>query len=44
MIRDELFEKFIRTGKIEDYLRYKNKLKENGEDSGTGTRSSTKNN
>ena len=44
MIRDELFEKFMRTGKIEDYLRYKYKLKESGEDSGIGTRSSTKNN
>lgn len=44
MIRNKLFDEFVRTGKIEDYLRYKNKLKESGEESGTGTRSSTKNN
>lgn len=44
MFNDELFEKFVKTGKIEDYLRYKKNLKDNGEESGTRKRSSIKDN
>lgn len=40
----KLFEDFIRTGKIEDYLKYKKQLKEDGEESGTRTRNCIKNN
>ena len=40
----ELFNKFVKSGKIEDYLRYRKKLEEDGEESGTRTRNSTKNN
>lgn len=44
MRKNSLFDKFVKTGKIEDYLLYRKKLKEDGENSGTRTRNSTKNN
>lgn len=42
--KNELFNKFVKSGKIEDYLKYRKRLKEDGEESGTRTRGSTKNN
>ena len=44
MSKNELFDKFIESGKIEDYLKYRKKQKEDGARSGTRTRNSTKNN
>ena len=44
MSKNNLFDKFVKSGKIEDYLLYRKKLKEDGEKSGTRTRNSTKNN
>ena len=44
MSKNNLFNKFVKSGKIEDYLSYRKKLKEDGAKSGTRTRNSTKNN
>ena len=44
MNKDSLFNKFVKTGKIEDYLEYRKKLKEDGAKSGTRKRNSTKDN
>ena len=44
MKKNELFNKFVKSGKIEDYLEYRKKIKEVGDNSGSRTRGSTKNN
>ena len=44
MSKNNLFNKFVKSGKIEDYLSYRKKIKEDGDKSGTRTRNSTKNN
>ncbi len=42
-MRNKYFEKFIKTGNIEDYMKYKNN-KKNGEENGVNRRDSSKNN